>query len=73
LHDRASVDDDRDTEPMEIPVLQEPEEMWLDVGDRRVTRASTSSDWPPEPQPPARPTERRARIHDVVARPPTCS
>jgi len=68
------VDDDRDTEPMEIPVVQELDaEMWLDVGDRRSTRAATSSDWPPAPQPPAQRTERRAAVLVAIGRPKTCS
>lgn len=57
---------------MEIPVVQDDDaEMWLDVGDRRSTRAATSSEWPPEPQPPASRTDRRAAVFVAVPRPPT--
>ncbi|HSN24847.1 MAG TPA: hypothetical protein VLT45_01140 [Kofleriaceae bacterium] len=62
------MDDTRDTEPMEIPVFQEPDEMCLDVGDRRQVRAITSSEWPPEPQPPARTKRRRAGVYAIVRR-----
>lgn len=43
------------------------------VGQRRMSRAATVDEWPPEPRVPAPPPQRHARFYPVVRRPTTCS